>query len=424
MGPLRFVVIGLGGYGLVHIEAVRWLAEQGLGKLVGVVALDVDRRQRPTLVESLLKQHVTLYDSVEHFTSAGVSTADALTVPIAINMHVPISIAAMRAGLHVYCEKPVAGTVQEVDQLIAAEKETGRRIAIGFQHIYSNSIQQLKSRICDGRLGKVQELALMCGWPRSQQYYARNEWTGKLRFGGDWILDSPANNAHAHYVLNALYLCSADPKGSANPHTLRAELYRANTIEGPDTVQMQFDTTDGSKVFSILTHANGRENGPHMQLDCERGRAYWQTDNGKTIVRYKNGNTEEFDNLTHDKWRYEGFRDFVHAVQQGRNPLCTPELARSQSLTINAMHESCAEIRSISEEHISEVEDWEMFPPNTKGRFRRVRGMDEYMRVALEERCFFSELEIPWAKTSSSTPFVIEGYKHFPSTDAPIDARP
>jgi hypothetical protein len=161
-----------------------------------------------------------------------------------------------------------------------------------------------------------------------------------------------------------------------------------------------------------------------MQLDCEHGKAYWQTDNGKTIVRYKNGGTEEFDNSTHDKWRYEGFRDFVLAVQQGHDPLCTPELARTHSLTINAMHESCTEITSISEEYVSEVEDWEMFPPNTKGRFRRVRGMDEYMKVALEERCFFSELEIPWAKPSASMPFTVRDYTRFPSSDAQADARP
>jgi predicted dehydrogenase len=417
MEPLRFVVIGLGGYGLVHIEAATWLAEQGLGRLVGVVALHVDRKQRPALVEALLKQHVTLYDNLDHFTSTGIATADVLTVPIGINMHVPISIASMHAGLHVYCEKPVAATVQEVDQLIAARKETGRRIAIGFQHIYSNSIQQLKSRVCDGRLGKVHKLSLICGWPRSQQYYARNEWTGKLQFRGNWILDSPANNAHAHYVLNALYLCSRDPKTAANPRELRAELYRANKIEGPDTIQMQFETTDGTKLFIILTHANERENGPHMQLDCENGRAYWQTDNGKTIVTYKNGATEEFDNLTHAKWRYEGFRDFVHAVKEGRDPVCTPELARSQTLTINAMHESGTEVRSIPEEHITEVEDWEMFPPNTKGTFRRVRGLDEYMRAALEEQCFFSELDIPWAKPSTSVTFTIGDYTHFPLTD-------
>ncbi len=420
MKPLRFVVVGLGGYGLVHIDAVKWLADQGLAKLVGVVALDIDRKQRPALVESLIEQNVTFYDSVEHFTSAGLATADVLTVPVGINMHVPMSIAAMQAGLHVYCEKPVAATVQEVNRLIATEKKTGRRIAIGFQHIYSNSISRLKSRICNGRLGKVHSFVLICGWPRSHQYYTRNEWTGKLRVRGDWILDSPANNAHAHYVLNTLYLCSTVPGKAANPREVQAELYRANKIEGPDTVQMKIVTDEGSKGFIILTHANGRPNDPYMQLDCENGTAYWQTDNGNTFIRYKDGSTEEFDNVIHEKWRYEGFRDFVSAILDERSPLCTPELSRSHTLTINAMHESCPEIHSIPDEYISETEDWEMFPPDTKGMFRRVRLLDEHMKIALNERSFFSELGIPWAKVSPPTPFNVEKYDHFPSPQTRI----
>jgi predicted dehydrogenase len=165
----------------------------------------------------------------------------------------------MRAGLHVYCEKPVAATVQEVDKLIEAKKETGRSVAVGFQHIYSNSIQKLKSRICGGELGKVRFLTLVCGWPRSETYYRRNEWAGKLRVGEEWILDSPANNAHAHYLMNALYLCSSAAGKAENPTEIRAELYRANRIEGPDTVLLRFATTGGSSAFVIFTHANGRE---------------------------------------------------------------------------------------------------------------------------------------------------------------------
>jgi predicted dehydrogenase len=417
MEKLRFVVIGLGGYGLAHIEAVDWLAEQGLGTLAGVVALDVDRGQRPSLVESLQQRHVALYDSVEHFMSAGISTTDVLTVPIGINMHVPVSIAAMRAGLHIYCEKPVAATVQDVDQLIAAQKETDKRVAIGFQHIYSNSIRRLKTLICNGKLGRVQSVTLMCGWPRSRQYYVRNSWAGKLRLNGDWILDSPANNAHAHYVLNTLYLCSPEEHASAIPQEVRAELYRANAIESADTVQIQCTTTEGSKVFVILTHANAFANGPWMQLECDNGKAYWQTDSGNTIIRYKNGDTEELDNLIHDKWRYEGFRDLVHAVQQGSEPLCTPELARPHTLMINAMHESCPEITPITDKYVLEVEDWEMFPPDTKGMFRRVQGMDDHMKVALGERRLFSEMKLPWAMSSSSQ-FTVRDYKFFPSATA------
>lgn len=417
MEPLRFVVIGLGGYGLAHIEAVTWLATQGLARLVGVVALEIDRQQRPDLVASLVRQGCMLYNSIDHFMSTGRSGADVLTVPIGIGSHVPVSVAAMRAGLDVYCEKPVAATVQEVDHLCAAERETGRKIVIGFQHITSNSVQQLKARICDGRLGEVRSLTLLCGWPRSKQYYTRNEWAGRLRVGEEWILDSPANNAHSHYVMNALYLCSADMRTSANPVELRAELYRANAIEGPDTVQIRCVTDSGTRVFVMLTHANEREHGPIMRLECARGRAYWQTDSGKTVVRYDDARVEEFDNSTHEHWRYEGFRDLVLAIREGRDPLCTPSLARPQTLTINLMHESSREIRAIGGGHVSEVEDWEMYPPDTKGSFRRVRWMDEYMRVALEERAFFSEVGVPWARDFPASPVKVTDYPKYPSAD-------
>jgi predicted dehydrogenase len=419
MEPLRFVVIGLGGYGLIHIDAVKWLATQGLGTLAGVVALPVDRQARAELAESLQQEGVQLYESVEEFYSAGAGTADVLTVPIGIHLHVPVSVRAMQAGLHVYCEKPVAATVQEVDRLIMAERATGRRIAIGFQHLYSNAIQQLKARICDGRLGPVRSIALMCGWPRSRQYYTRNEWTGRLKLGEEWILDSPANNAHSHYLLNVLYLASSDKGRSAVPLEVRAELYRANDIEGPDTVQIRMKTP-GAEAFVMVSHANGRENPPYMELECENGRAYWQTDNGKTLVRYRDGKTEEFDNLIHPKWRYDAFADLVEAVAKGRSPLCTPTVARAQTLAVNAMHESCPEIRTIAPEYVSEVEDWEMFPPNTKGVFRRVRGLDEVMRVAMEERAFFSELGVAWAGGVRSLPVAAATYTRFPSSSGGI----
>lgn len=415
--PPRFVVVGLGGYGLVHIDAVRWLSLQGLASLAGVVALEVDRKTRPDMAASLVQQGVTLFDSVDHFFASGVS-ADVLTVPVGIHMHVPLSVAAMRAGLHVYCEKPVAGTVQEVDELIAVQRDTGRIVAIGFQHIWSHSIQALKARIVDGRLGPVRRASLYCGWPRSIQYYARNEWTGKLRVGPHWILDSPANNAHAHYLMNVLYLCGPGRNDAAAPSRVRAELYRANPIECPDTVQLKCELNGGAVIHLCLTHANASPTGPSLRLECEKGRVYWETDNGKTVIRYRTGEMEEFDNLTHEKWRYDGFADFAAALREGRQPLCTPTLARTQTLCINAMHESSPNISQIPVEHVQAVEDWEMFPPNTRGTFNRVRNMDEYLRVAIEEDAFFSELGVPWARDQKAGWFRVQEYRSYPSAQA------
>jgi len=414
MDQKKFVVIGLGGYGLVHINAVRWLERQGMGKLVGVVALEVDRAARPDLVESLKSGGVTLYESVEDFMNTGVRTTDILTVPVGIHQHVPISIEAMKAGLDVYCEKPAAATVQEVDALIGAQKATHKTVTIGFQHIYSNSIQRLKRLICDGALGHVHSVSLLCGWPRSLQYYARNDWTGKMRLRDSWLLDSPANNANAHYVLNALYLCSPAPQCAGVPEVVRAELYRANAIESADTVQFRFVTGEGTRGHILLTHANRREVGPLMKLECETGTVYWQSDNGNTCIRFKGGKVEGFDNVTHPEWRYDPFKDLVEALHEGREPLCTPLLARSQTLAVNLMHESCPRITSIPDAFVEHAEDWEIFPPNTKGNFRRIKDLDEQMTVAFLEGEFLSALGVPWATSRGTKEIFGEGYTRFP----------
>ncbi len=417
MKSLRFVVVGVGGYALVHLDAIDWLHEQGMADLVGIVALKDDQKKYPELMESLTSRNVQVYPSVDEFFSDRNNGADVLTVPIGIHMHVPVSILALQAGMHVYCEKPLAATVQEVDKLISVQKKCDRKIAVGFQHIYSNSMQQLKARICDGRLGPVKEITLMCGWPRSTQYYTRNDWTGELRKGKNWILDSPANNAHSHYLFNMLYLCSSQRGAAATPSQVRAELYRANHIKGPDTVQLEFRTKEGSRGHAVFSHCNASENGPVMHISCEHGEVEWQGDVGKTVIRYKSGAQEEFDNLIHEHWRLEGFKNLVQAINENAGPICTPEMARSHTLTVNAVHESCPEVIQIPDGDILEVQDWEMFPPDTKGDFRRVEKMDEYLQEAFDRRKFLSEQNITWAKQTQSRAFEIKDYDHFPQSE-------
>ncbi len=394
---LRFVVIGLGGYAAAHFEAVAWLAQQGLAKLTGVVALESDRKKNPQRVRALQSQGVALFDDLEDFFKRGLALAEVLTVPIGIHQHAPVSMAALRAGLHVYCEKPLAATLHEVEALMAAREAAQRKIAVGFQHIYSHSVQQLKARICAGRLGSVRTITLLCGWPRSLQYYLRNEWAGKMRVGEQWVLDTPANNAHAHYLLNALYLASANEYAAALPNELRAELYRANPIESCDTVQMQFQTEAGVHCHVLLTHANGRELGPIMKIACENGNVEWLGESGKTVINYPDGATERFHNDTHPHWRYAGFRDLVYAIHNDYAPLCSLEMARCHTATIAAMHASCPKIVTIPERFIDKVKDWEMFPPNTKGVFHRVRNLDEALQGACTSGDWLSERGIPWA---------------------------
>lgn len=396
MKPLRFVVIGIGGYAQIHIEAIKWLQEKGVGKLSGIVALQRDRQDYPEFFADLQKAGVIFFDTIDHFFASGVNSADVLTVPIGIHQHVPVSIRALEAGLDVYCEKPTAATVQEVDRLIQAEKRTGRKIVIGFQHIYSNSIKQLKKRICDDRLGAPKSISVLCGWPRPKEYFTRNDWAGRMRLGDDWILDSPANNACAHFLMNALYLASNRPNEAITPTSVQAELYRANHTESPDLVQIKL-TSDQMNMNLLFSHCNNSMLGPIMKIVCENGQAEWSdAELGKTKIVYSNGVEESFDNGDSDLWQFDGFLDLVQAVLENRQPICTPTLTRNQTLVINAMHESCPKIKRIDDSFIEEFNDVDTHPTFMTGKFLCVKGLDDYLRKAFENDGMLSQLSIPW----------------------------
>jgi len=84
----------------------------------------------------------------------------------------------------------------------------------------------LKRDLLDGRYGRPLRLATLCAWPRDRAYYRRNSWAGRLRDGdsGAWVLDSPANNAMAHFLHNALFLLGPAMTHSALPAAVTAEL--------------------------------------------------------------------------------------------------------------------------------------------------------------------------------------------------------
>ncbi|HHL72587.1 MAG TPA: Gfo/Idh/MocA family oxidoreductase, partial [Bacteroidetes bacterium] len=245
MQPIRFAVIGLGGYAQVHVQAVRWLARTGQARLSAVVVRERERGQHAEAIHRLRRQGVRFFSSYADLLAESTACADVLTVPTGIHQHAEISIAALQAGLHVYCEKPAAATVSEVDRMISAADRTGRLCTIGYQYLYNTTIRDLKKMICSGRTGAVRSIRLLCGWPRSEAYYQRNEWAGRLRLNDTLVLDTPANNAMAHFLFNALWLARDDAHSSARPHRVEAELFRANDIESADTVLLRVLTHEG-----------------------------------------------------------------------------------------------------------------------------------------------------------------------------------
>lgn len=80
---------------------------------------------------------------------------DVIYNPLPNHMHAEWTIKALRAGKHVLCEKPFALTLEEVDAMIAASKETGKVLAEAFMYRHHPQTLKAKEIVDGGKLGKI-----------------------------------------------------------------------------------------------------------------------------------------------------------------------------------------------------------------------------------------------------------------------------
>ena len=95
-----------------------------------------------------------------------------------------LAVAALRAGKHVVLEKPMALTLSDADRIIAAERESGRRVAVVSQHRFERSAQRVAAAIRSGGLGTVTSVIASCAWWRGQSYYDSAAWRGTWEMDG------------------------------------------------------------------------------------------------------------------------------------------------------------------------------------------------------------------------------------------------
>src|SRR3954470_23453320 len=264
--PIRFRLAGLGGYAAYVCD--RLLDESRsphpAARLVAVCepALD-DFLPR---IDNLNRHDVKVFGTFEQLLTAPI---DAVWLPLPIDLHRPYTDVALRAGKAVLCEKPAAGSVDDVDAMIAARDAAQLPVAIGFQDAYQPAIADLKHRILAGEFGRPKSVRVLGCWPRSERYFTRNGWAGRLSRDGGWVLDGPANNALAHFVHLPLLLLGPALQDAIAPTDVAAELYRANDIESYDTCSLRFTLRGDVPMHVALTHACAKSIEPVVTIEFE-----------------------------------------------------------------------------------------------------------------------------------------------------------
>ncbi len=382
--PVSIVMVAIGGYGHYYLKTL--FEEFPPGKILFSGVVDPDPKSS-RIYPALQERDILVFPSLGDFYASG-KTADLAIIASPIHYHVEQSSEALQQGSHVLCEKPIAATVQEVDRLIEVRDGTRRRVIIGYQWSFSESIQNLKRDILKGLFGKPVRFKTLYLWPRDSAYYSRNNWAGKKRSeDGRWILDSPANSALAHDLHNLFYLLGDAQDTSAVPAEVTAEAYRANPIENYDTVACRIRTEKDAEILFYGSHAVPEKKGPFFSLEFDEALITFN-ETGDIIARNKKG-TEKHYGSPFDSHQ---FTKLFHAVDSVRHPLpvvCGPEAGRSQVVCMNGIQESFSEIVPFPESEI--VIDKKM-------GLRWVRGLTDLFHDCYEKAILPCETKISWTQ--------------------------
>jgi 1,5-anhydro-D-fructose reductase (1,5-anhydro-D-mannitol-forming) len=114
------------------------------------------------------------------------STINAVFICTPNYLNKPLTIQALKAGKHVFCEKPPAFTAIEVEEIQAEEKTSGKVLMYGFNHRHHESVQKMKNTICSRDFGRVLWMRGRYGKSVGEAFY--NNWRSKKDLAGGGIL--------------------------------------------------------------------------------------------------------------------------------------------------------------------------------------------------------------------------------------------
>ena len=179
---MKIVVIGCGSIGKRHLRNLKTLLKERNGE---VIAFDVNKEA----LEFVSKEYGI---RTETDLNKALEEADGAFMCIPNSLHVPTALKAVKHGCHVFVEKPLSHTMENVDELLRIAKEKNLTVTCGYNLRFYKPLQKVKDLLDAGAIGKVYGARVEFGYHlpswRPNQDYRKNY--GAIRAqGGGVILD-------------------------------------------------------------------------------------------------------------------------------------------------------------------------------------------------------------------------------------------
>jgi UDP-N-acetyl-2-amino-2-deoxyglucuronate dehydrogenase len=341
MDKVGIGIIGTGGIANAHAEAVLSLEEAEL-----VAACDIVPEKARAFAE---RYHIAdVYTDARAFFKNPRLQAALVCTPH--RAHCPLAMQAAQAGIHVMVEKPLTVDLREADQAIEAAVVAGIKFGVIFQRRFWPAAQRAHKAIADGKLGEVILGDCIVKWWREKSYYDLDSWRGTWAGEGGAVLV----NQSVHAI--DMYQWLMGPVDTV--YGLWANLSHPY-IEAEDAAVAALRFKNGALGIIEVTVCTKPQLGSRIQIHGKNGA-------GIGILEHPEGRAgvndlwtipgEEEENVrilaeqnaAADKPRAERglsfhalqIQDFVHAIQEGREPAVTAEEGRKAVEIIQAIYQS------------------------------------------------------------------------------------
>jgi predicted dehydrogenase len=231
---LNVAVVGC-GIGRSHIVE-GYLPNSDKFKVLALCDLDPERLSKIG-DEFGVERRITNFDDL--LTMDDVDVIDVCTPP---GVHFSMVTKALAAGKHVVCEKPLVGSLQQIDEIVEAEKAAKGKLMPVFQYRFGDGIEQAKKIIDAGIAGKPYAGTVETMWRREAPYYAV-PWRGKWKTELGGVLMGHA--IHPHDIFT--YLMGDISRVFGRVAT------RVNPIEVEDTISASLEMKSGALASLTAT---------------------------------------------------------------------------------------------------------------------------------------------------------------------------
>lgn len=197
---------------------------------------------------------------------------DVVYVVLPPSMHKEYSIRAAEAGKHVWCEKPMAITAQECQDMIDACKRNKKTLAIGYRLQHEPNTQEYRRIVNNKLLGKIKKLDCAAGYREGRT----DHWKQKKEMGGGVLYDMGV-----YSIQGARLGTGMEPVAvlKAQTSTTRPEIYK-NGLDETTIATLEFP---GGLIADIKTSFG--ENVNFLNIACEKGEIRMSPYSGYAGVR-------------------------------------------------------------------------------------------------------------------------------------------